>query len=166
MNAKQMYEEHKELIYNRVHYWNKKSGTEFDDLLSVAHCAFMESLTTHNPEQAKFSTYLWKGINIALWNFSRDEKKLQTMVIYKEQFSSLPDERVFNLPDVHLNNFDEKSQEILQMLFDPNTKIENIRNKISKNSLYNYLREKGWSHSKITKGFHAIEKKIYEGAYS
>jgi hypothetical protein len=58
------YENYQGLIHSKMQYWYKTTGLEWEDCLSIANLGFAEACNGYKPEKGKFTTYLWRGIDI------------------------------------------------------------------------------------------------------
>lgn len=66
------YESVKMMIYKIVNKYQRRHGGEFDELLSVAHEAFMEAVWSFDPNRGKFTTHVWNRVTYKF----KDEAKL------------------------------------------------------------------------------------------
>lgn len=159
---KNLYAEHKGIIYNRVKYFKEKTkAVPYDDLICVANLAFVEAYQTWNKTESKFSTFLYNTLNIKLFNYIKKEKKRFYREINADDFI-LEQKYTQPLDIFDISKIPSKGAEIVKIILDKKNNIENSKNKITKSSLTKHLKDIGWKKSEIENGFISIQKHIHQ----
>ena len=160
------YEDYQKLIYNLANRYFSITGIERDELISIGNLEFVLCLETHNPEKAKFSTYLtWKIKGRFLEERRKYNCRNNPMVRDHElSIKGLQEESLF-FNDI-LKELSSDAKEIVKIVFNtPTELIEMLPTKqprgVNKHQIQKHLRRNGWNFSQIWNAFGEITKALF-----
>ena len=74
------YEDWRPMVAKHAWTWSRKSGLEFEDLMAEGNLAFCEATRSYDPSRSKFSTWLWRNLQVRFGNLNRTE------TVYRKDF--------------------------------------------------------------------------------
>src|SRR3990167_936318 len=78
----EMYESHKNLIEKRANYYEKRMGTDKEELMSQGKIAFLKCVKAHRKKQTAFNTLLWPYLKNSMFNLSKQN------IIHRNRFKN------------------------------------------------------------------------------
>ena len=67
------------MLWAICHKHQAKCGGDIDDLMGTAGLIFMEAYSSHDPEQSKFSTWLYQTVSFGLISATRIRRKVRVI---------------------------------------------------------------------------------------
>ena len=154
------YHDYKKMI--TMFAWNYSySADHYDELLAEGNLEYVKALISYDPDQAAFSTYLWKCLS----NRMQVLKKRKRIDVNDEidcngLDSYTPDiERSVVFQDM-LKSLSGNAQEIIKLVFEtPYDLYYSIKDeaKLNRRILTDYLISRGWKFQAIWDGFAEIK---------
>jgi DNA-directed RNA polymerase specialized sigma subunit len=159
-----LYINNKQTIDIYVNSIAEKTGIDKDDILSEANLLFCECLERYKPEKASFKTYFTNSLRLGLYRWSR--KRLKEIYQLTDQLDRYPSRS--EIIDTTLESLSRDSKQIADLIFDPPVELFNPdfkkykseSKKITKESLYNFLRTAGWKIIRIEKAFSELSAAV------
>jgi len=155
----------KEIIYADYEKMIKKVAWKFahsaqhaEELIAEGNLEYVKALIKFDPDKSCFSTYLYNRLNNRFINLA---KKWQMPVVEINDFipaNSLNPEKSVSFKQ-SLENLSETAQEIINLVLDtPDDLYQIVREelKLNKEMIRRYLREKGWTFTRINVGMAEI----------
>ena len=165
-------EQYQKQIQSSARRWSNGNKETFENLLSEGYVEFLECQSSFDSNKACFKTFLFMRLNNRFGQYFIAQKQkgksgecLQEEVFPLSWIPSKPESN-FLFHDT-LQNLKSDSKEIIQIIFDtPADLIDSIRAegksfyKVTKSNLKKYLKEKGWTHTRVQRAFKQIEKSL------
>ena len=155
------YEDYKKLIYKIAWHWHRKTGIDFEELVSEGNVAFCNAKNGFNADKnIKFCTYLYTILKNAMKDFV--DKQKQNVDFCEIEFGFEDKNNKFQ---IHLfENLSNDSKIIVRTIINPPEEIIKWAQKDKwpkkrdgKKHLSRYFREKGWKFQDIWNSFNEIQ---------
>lgn len=120
-----------------------------DTLMSEGQLAYLEALEDYKPEESLFTTHLWHKVTQRLLDVKEKaywEKSHRPII----ELDKMPTKENFNLQQFLLE-LSEDAKLMVQLTLEPPEEKKTVRSKRS--GLIAYLKDVGWTMSRIHKGF-------------
>lgn len=162
MSPTELYLQNERFIKQKAWQYHKIAPhVEVDELISEANLIFTKCINTFDPKRASFITHLGYNLDHALPQFllffSLDWIEIKDYLLSVESKT----EEAINF-DFWKNSLSQKAQEIIRTIFQEplDSIVPQLRYKITKNSLKNHLKEKGWMLCEIDYCFDEISSAL------
>jgi DNA-directed RNA polymerase specialized sigma subunit len=143
------------LVRKIAHSFNNTTGISFDELFSEALVSYYEALADYKEEKGKLSVWCWLRMQNNLINFIKKEHNETIVEINNDSFKqTVKPDIFFEL----LDEFNTKSQYIINKLLEDPHKYLEYPPKYSRGIIRDELREEGWKWNDIWNEFRNIKE--------
>ena len=135
-----------------------------DDLLSEAYLIFSEAINSFDPFKAQFSTYFYWRLKKGLKSYIKTQQFDHSELFENDYIHEVTPEHNATFNNL-LDNISSEAKEVVKLCLDMPRELiwfgkkncwDGKRYAVSKNTVYQYLRDKYWRHAKIERAFAEI----------
>ena len=160
------YDRYQKCIYALVHFYSKRSGFSFDDLLSEANEGFLHTVSTYNADKACFHTYLHMVVKGRILNFMNKNKKKE-VELNELHIAKTPNPEEAFIFNESINSLSKEAKEVVDTILNTPKEMIDLVKKMSssrqghmhvyKSNVTKYFKDKGWQRKKILKAYSEIK---------
>lgn len=166
MNTTESYQQTEKLIHHTCHCFQRQWGGNYEDLLSEANQGFIEAMKGFDPSRGKLSKrvrfVVWKRLKHAS---AREFKRnaLNKAIRDEKTLREVQQPKTFNLEKL-MKEVSPDAAKLIKLVVDPPADIKLKKQKVKGQSkwyyIHSFLREIGWSISRITESFNEIQEAL------
>lgn len=155
------YEDYKKLIYKIAWTYHRKTGIDFEELVSEGNIAFCNAKKHFNPDKdIKFCTYLYIAIKNTMKDFIEKNNCFDNTNKINFEFKDVNNEFQIKL----FENLSDSSKIMIKTIINPPSEIIEWaqsdkwpKKRDGKKHLLKYFRERGWKFQSIWDCFNEIQ---------